>query len=68
VQKKIKKIKNIKNYKRRFYKKYRAYNIENNSLFKEFALYNSDFDNKKSVNKELATLFKEDINKILNNK
>jgi len=62
MRKKIKKIKNVKNYKRRFYKKYRAYNIENNNLFKKFALYNNNVDNKKSVNKELITLFKEDVN------
>jgi len=66
--KKIKKIKNIKNYKRKFYKKHYAYNTKNDNLFKKFAFYNSDFDNKKSVNKEFATLFKKDINKILNNK
>ncbi len=68
MRKEIKKIKNVKNYKRRFYKKHRAYNAKNNNLFKKFAFYNSDFDNKKSVDKELATLFKENVNKILNNK
>jgi len=68
MQKEIKKIKNIKNYKKRFYKKYCAYNVENNNLFKEFAFYNSNFDNKKNINKELATLFKENINKIHDNK
>jgi len=68
VQKKIKKITNVKNYKRRFYKKHRAYNVENNNSFKKFAFYNNDFNNKKSVDKELATQFKENVNKILNNK
>ena len=61
-------IRNVKNYKRKSYKKYRVYNIKDNNLFKKFALYNSDFDNKESVDKEFITLFKEDINKILNNK
>jgi len=66
--KKIKNIKNIKNYKKRFYKKYRAYNTKNNNLLKKFAFYNNNFDNKKNIDKEFATLFKENINKILNNK
>jgi len=61
-------IKNAKNYKEIFYKKYCAYNTKNNNLFEKFAFNNSDFDNKKSVDKELATLFKENVSKILNNK
>jgi len=68
MRKKIKKIINVKNYKRRSYKKYHTYNAKNSNLFEKFALYNSDFDNKKNVDKELATLFKKDVNKILNNK
>jgi len=68
VQREIKKIKNAKNYKRKSYKKYCAYNAKNNNLFKKFALYNNDFDNKKSIDKKFAMLFKKDISKILDNK
>jgi len=68
MQKKIKKIRNIKNYKKRSYKKYCVYNTKNNNLFEKFVLYNSDFDNKESIDKEFIILFKENISKILNNK
>ncbi len=68
IQKKYIYIKNIKNYKSELYKKYCTYNTKDNNLFEKFAFYNNNFDNKKSVDKELVTLSKEDINKILNNK
>ncbi len=66
--KKIKKTKITKNNKQKFYKKYCIYNIKNNNLLKEFLLNNSNFDIKKSINKEFATLFKKNVNKILDNK
>jgi len=64
----MKKTKIIKDNKRKFYKKYRIYNTKNNNLLKEFLLNNSNFNIKKNINKELATLFKENINKNFNNK
>lgn len=63
----MKKTKNIKNYKRKSYKKHCVYNVEDNNLSKESLPDNSNFDIEKSIDKELVTLFKENINKILDN-
>ena len=63
--KKIKKTKIIKNNKRKSYKKYCVYNTKNNSLSKKKLLNNNNFNIKKNINKELATLFKKMLIKFL---
>ncbi len=63
--KNIKKTKNIKNNKRKFYKKYCVYNIKDNNLLNKSLLNSNSFNIKKSINKELVVLFKENINKNL---
>lgn len=69
VQKKLNKSKRTKNYKQKFYKnKHHIFNTKNNSLFKRFAFNNNNSNSEESVKKELATLFKKNISKILNNK
>ncbi len=63
----VKNTKSCKNYKQKFYKKYRIYNIDDNNSSNKLFIDNIDFDIKKNINKKLAILFKENINKILKN-
>jgi len=65
--KKMKKTKITKDNKRKFHKKHYIYNVKNNNLLKKNLLNNNDFNIKKNINKEFATLFKENGNKNFNN-